>query len=456
MIRVSGSKWVNAEEVYGLGKELYDKYSHLKIPRVNAKTKKGQQTLSDTFKIFEDDGRLKFLVAVRDELDMFSSERFGDICLDKRDGFHKREHYVDYFNYFTGYNVLPITVNDLSTKVLIGLKEGILDYTKLVYSENLRRLMGFDDIHSPAEKREFKISDVAEKDGYTLRRITYRTHEQNRTVRGERKDYEGADAGKRNTITAYLLIPKKLKGKAPAVLALHQHGGNFELGKSEVVGLNGDPEQAYAHELAQRGYVVLAPDSIGFEERRLSHPNSQNAWGERYIAFEEFLQGRTLIGKNFADNSASLDLLIRSIEEVDKERIGCIGHSLGGIQTFYTAALDDRIKAAVSNCGVATITSIQDAHICHSFSLYVPGMLKEGIDTPEILWATSPRAFLISATTQDKNFPLNGVNELFELGKEQYAENPENLRLNVFEGKHEFSREAREVAYDFLDEHLKR
>lgn len=50
----------------------------------------------------------------------------------------------------------------------------------------------------------------------------------------------------------------------------HQHAGNFGLGKSEVVGLAGDPDQGYARELAEAGFLTFAPDAIGFEERNWS------------------------------------------------------------------------------------------------------------------------------------------------------------------------------------------
>ena len=67
-------------------------------------------------------------------------------------------------------------------------------------------------------------------------------------------------------IRAYILMPKNIK-KAPAIFCHHQHAGNWELGKSEVVGIKGDRNQAVAVELAERGYITFAPDCIGFEER---------------------------------------------------------------------------------------------------------------------------------------------------------------------------------------------
>ena len=328
----------------------------------------------------------------------------------------------------------------------IGNREGL--------EIRVKELMGLEELKRPLT---IFIINEEERNGFILRKIRYNATPSQRIIRTsnglEYVDYEGDDAKKRDNIFAYLLIPKGLTGKVPAILALHQHHGRFDLGKSEVIfEYIGDEDQKYALELVHRGYVVIAPDSIGFEERQLSHKNSKGPWGDRYLFFNELLHGRSLIGKNVSDNKRAIDVLTK-LKEVDSERIGCIGHSLGGMQTFYTAALDKRVKAAVSNCGIATIPSIQEDHICHSFSFYIYGLLKDGIDAPEILSLINPRAFLISATMNDANFPIEGAIELIHLGK-KYYKNSDNLQLKVFNGSHQFPKEARETAYKFLEEHL--
>ena len=71
-------------------------------------------------------------------------------------------------------------------------------------------------------------------------------------------------------IKSLLLLPRNAGEKTPAIIAHHQHAGQFDLGRSEVVGLAGNPDQAYGAELAERGYVVIAPDALAFEERNWS------------------------------------------------------------------------------------------------------------------------------------------------------------------------------------------
>src|SRR5437879_776658 len=88
------------------------------------------------------------------------------------------------------------------------------------------------------------------------------------SIARERLSYQ-VEPGQR--VGAYLFVPFRpgiRPGRRPAILCLHQHAGQFELGKSEPAGLAGNPEQHYALELARRGYVTLVADQLCFEDRR--------------------------------------------------------------------------------------------------------------------------------------------------------------------------------------------
>ena len=109
-------------------------------------------------------------------------------------------------------------------------------------------------------------------------------------------------------IPAYILIPKNLKSSMPAIYCHHQHAGNFKLGKSEVVGLAGNSNQALAVELVERGYITFAPDAIAFEERNWTEDKSGRA--EYFELATRIVRGYTLLAKVLHDMSVGLDYLV--------------------------------------------------------------------------------------------------------------------------------------------------
>ena len=163
-------------------------------------------------------------------------------------------------------------------------------------------------------------------------------------------------------VPAFLFLPKTGAAPLPAVLCHHQHGGEFDVGKDGPAGLGSTPDQHYAIELARRGYVTLAPDAICFNERRDPAGRLKGAEYERYQALHRLTEGKTLQGKYVWDARRAIDYLV-SRPEVDRARIGMIGHSLGGQETLFTTAADLRIKAAVSSCGFASLAVLKRDHL---------------------------------------------------------------------------------------------
>lgn len=102
---------------------------------------------------------------------------------------------------------------------------------------------------------DVKVLEETAKEKYTLKKITYASEE------GDR-------------VPAYLLIPHKIVGKVPAMLCLHQ---TTSIGKGEPAGLGGLPNLHYAHELALRGYITLAPDYPGFGDYQYDFKKSKHA-----------------------------------------------------------------------------------------------------------------------------------------------------------------------------------
>jgi dienelactone hydrolase len=254
-------------------------------------------------------------------------------------------------------------------------------------------------------------------------------------------------------IPAYLFVPKGRTAPGPAVLCLHQHAGQFHLGKSEPAGLAGNPEQFYALELARRGYVTLTADSLCFEERH--DPRFEGNNHERFEFTRRLVEGSTLQAKMAFDAMRAIDYLATR-PEVDPSRIGCIGHSLGGQQTLFTAALDERIAAAVSSCGFASFRTIFRDLINHNFSLYVPRLLDHG-DVGDILALVAPRPFLAVVGNADRIFPFDGIVESIETAKRRYRalEAEDRLGLIAVDGGHGFTDYLREKAYAWLDTYLR-
>jgi dienelactone hydrolase len=246
-------------------------------------------------------------------------------------------------------------------------------------------------------------------------------------------------------VRAYLCIPKNRKPKTPAVFCHHQHDHNFVLGKSEVVGLAGDPEQGYAAELAERGYITFAPDAIGFEERNWSEGSFVAVYFE---LASRLVTGRTLLAKVLHDVSVGIDYL-ESRDEVDCSRIGFIGHSYGGRMALWAPAFDRRIRTSVSNCGCVNYKDSlrRDAGIQMEFC--VPNVMQIG-DIEDVVALVSPTPLYISATDEDKW--SRGAQHIFDSAASIFP--AETLKLKIWPGGHVFTKTMRDEAYQFLDRHL--
>lgn len=252
---------------------------------------------------------------------------------------------------------------------------------------------------------------------------------------------------------AYLFLPAGRPEKRPAVLCLHQHAGQFDLGKSEPAGLAGNPQQFYALELARRGYVTLAADALCFEERR--DPVLEGAAFERFSFTRLIVEGSALQTKMLSDAMRGVDYLL-SRPEVSAAHIGCIGHSLGGQQALFTTAMDERIRAAVSSCGFASYAALFRDRINHNYAAYVPGLLRYG-ELGDVLALAAPRPFLVLAGNADRIFPYDGIVATVERARARYRilRAEEKLGFVPIDAGHAFSDDMRERAYAWLDQWLR-
>lgn len=253
-----------------------------------------------------------------------------------------------------------------------------------------------------------------------------------------------AEEGER--INAYLLTPTVGDGPFPTVYCFHQHGGNRALGKSEVVGLAGAPDQAYAKELAERGFVTLAPDAVCFEER--AHPEEPVRYHVDQL-HTRLIKGQTLLGKVLFDLSVGLDLL-DGLEVVDSSQIGFIGHSYGGRVALFAPVYDRRIKAAVCNCGSTTFKEMLIHGTGIQIDFVVPRILQHG-DLEDVVRLVEPANLLILGTDDDK-WGM-GIEAMCAHAQDAFVEG--TLQYGIYPGRHQFTTEMRDHAYSFLDNKLR-
>jgi dienelactone hydrolase len=251
-------------------------------------------------------------------------------------------------------------------------------------------------------------------------------------------------------VHAWLFIPLDMKEgkKRPAVLCLHQTNPR---GKDSPAGLFERPSVHYALTLANRGYVTLAPDYPSFGEYEYDF----NA--------DDYESGSM---KAIYDNMRAVDLL-QSLPEVDGDRIGAIGHSLGGHNALYTAVFDERIKAVVTSCGFTAFRKYKGGDL-HGWSSdrYMPRIGTAynfdpdnmPFDFHEVLAAIAPRHVFINAPLHDDNFDNAGVRECVKEANDIYEliGHPGRIRAVYPDAAHDFPPPECEIAAQFLDHALRR
>ncbi len=265
-------------------------------------------------------------------------------------------------------------------------------------------------------------------------------------------------------VYAFLYLPNKRLNfkKYPAMLALHPTGMPGKL-ITDGQGTQSDPVQrknrAYAKELAERGFVVIAPDYPSFGEA-----------GQHDFSADRYESGTM---KAIFDNIRCVDLL-QSLPEVDPARIGTIGHSLGGHNAMFTAAFDTRLKVVVSSCGWTMMDyyDIGKAAIERyggrlgpfAQDRYMPlfrdryGLVPEKIpfDFDEVIAAIAPRAFFSCSPLRDANFDVRGVRVGIDHAREVYRffKVPDLLQVRYPDAIHDFPYDTRQEAYRFIEKAL--
>src|ERR1035438_3300806 len=222
------------------------------------------------------------------------------------------------------------------------------------------------------------------------------------------------DNGAGATVPGYLLRPKDLRGNAPAILYCHWHGGEYEIGKEELFQAKHTPE-APGPALAKLGFVVLGIDAYCFGERNGRGPGGpaeKGSNGEMTASKFNLWVGRTLWGMMLRDDLMALDYLA-SRPEVDPQRIGVTGMSMGATRSWWLMALDERIKTGVP---IACLTRYEnlikhEMLKAHGIYYFVPGMLNH-FDTEAVVALLAPRPALFQNGGADAGSPEDGIHAI--------------------------------------------
>jgi len=327
--------------------------------------------------------------------------------------------------------------------------KGHLQPVKTIYQWEIKRKQILDSMQAVMGKLpdrsnlppfDIRVIDSSKNDIYSRYRINFVVAENERIP-----------------ANLYVPIQNGKKKRLPAMLALYYSDPN---GKSGVDGKGQNSYWAYAKELAQRGYVVIAPDYPGYGDLK-----DYDFKTDRY-------ESGTM--KSIFDDMRCVDLL-QARSDVDPERIGVIGLSLAGHSSMFVGAFDTRLKVIVSSSGWTLMGYYKNLGLSEAAikkygnrlgpwaqDVYMPLFRDKykyeniPFDFDEVISSFAPRAFFSVSPLKDKNYDVKGVKKGIEAASKVYhflgAE--DNLQVRYPDSGHGFSAESRKEAYHFIDKVL--
>jgi len=280
----------------------------------------------------------------------------------------------------------------------------------------------------PPRERPIGVVEVGKwkREGYVLEALTL--------------DLNGCEP-----VPAYFVRPHQSAGPWPTILYNHAHGGDYALGKDELLhGRDLLCRPPYAEALTERGYAALCIDAWAFGERR--------GRSESEIFKEMLWSGQVMWGMMVYDSLRAIDYLC-SRPDVDSSRLGTLGLSMGSTMAWWVAALDTRIKVCVDICCLTDFHALimRRGLDGHGVYYYVPGLLKH-FTTAQINALIAPRAHLSLAGEYDPLTPPAGLERIdAELRKVYAACNaPDAWRLIRYRSGHFESAAMRQEVLAFL------
>ena len=351
---------------------------------------------------------------------------------------------------------LPVYADSLIADLTYPMAWGNSEITDFDEWKRVARQKVFDCMltppPAPAERFDAKVLFEEQRDGYTARKIEIRL-------------------SKYYNVPAYVLIPDG-KGPFPAVNALHDHGGHLFIGKEKmirplacedstvikdadewVVGYEG---QFFGDYLAQHGYVVFSADAPMWGERG----QKEGARRDRYdmIAGNMMMYGIDLSAYMTYDDISGTEFLAQ-MPEVDPQRIGCTGCSMGAYRTWMLAALSDRIKAGAAICWMTTTDEQMSFKYKRTenggFANCLPG-LRRWLDYPHIASIACPKPMLFINGSQDKLFPVPSIHKAFKTMHDVWSSQgaDDKLETELWDIPHSCPLKAQERILQFFRKYL--
>lgn len=262
---------------------------------------------------------------------------------------------------------------------------------------------------------------------------------------------------------AYLLIPKKIRGRVPAILCFY--GTTSGAGKETTVGLSGrtlgTPPQrnnAFAIDMVEAGFVAFAADYLRDGER-IKPGRRPYDTTDFYKQFPDW----SIHGKDIWDNACAIDYL-QTLDFVDPDKIGMTGHSYGGHSTIFAAALEPRIKVAVSNGPVSDFLHHgmhwavpKGAGNSQSLPAMRPYVLDHTLPIPvtfyEFTSLIAPRPLLVGEAVGERR-PMEEENYAAVRQVYQALGCSDRVRYHWYAGDHDYPPEARKAAVEWFQRWL--
>ena len=302
---------------------------------------------------------------------------------------------------------------------------------------------------------DMTVIESEKRDGYTAQKIVFNISAESRVL-------------------AYLLVPNGAKNqKFPAALMLHDHGSNFRIGKEKMVRPFGKSDtdkecltlaQDWAKtyfselfpgdELAKRGYVVLSFDAFGWGDRSVKGFKTES---QQSLASNLFNMGTSFAGI-IAQEDCRAAAFLASLPEVDRDKVACVGFSMGGFRAWQLAAISDDITAGVSVCWIGTMKDhivADDGQLKgnSAFSMLHPTIAKY-LDYPDVAGLAAPKAMYFISGDRDAVNPVEGTNNAYAKMRSIWQANgaDDKLVTTMNEGlTHSFPAEQQKLAFDWLD-----